>query len=68
MDWITKIALILIIVGGLNWGIIGLFNLDVIAFLFGPMSTLSRSIYMLVGMSAVWIAVTYLYTPKEVNH
>ena len=68
MDWITKIALILIIVGGLNWGIIGLFNLDIIAFLFGPMSTLSRSIYMLVGMSAVWIAVTYLYTPKEVNH
>ncbi|MDE6108198.1 MAG: DUF378 domain-containing protein [Oscillospiraceae bacterium] len=50
-----KIALFLAIVGGLNWGSIGLFGFDVVAFLFGgSASVMSRVVYTLVGLSAVW--------------
>ncbi len=46
-------ALILTIIGGLNWGLIGLFGFDLVAFLFGAMSILSRIVYILVGASAI---------------
>lgn len=50
-----KIALFLAIVGGLNWGSIGLFGFDVVAFLFGgSTSVMSRVVYTLVGLAAVW--------------
>ncbi len=51
-DWL---ALILLIVGGLNWGLVGLFNLDLVALVFGPMSMLSRIVYSLVGVSAIYM-------------
>ena len=47
------IALILVIIGGLNWGLVGFFNFDVIASLFGTMSTISKIIYDLVGIAAI---------------
>ena len=50
-----KIALILAIIGGLNWGSIGIFGFDIVAFLFGGAdSAMSRVIYTLVGLAAVW--------------
>ncbi|WP_251447487.1 DUF378 domain-containing protein [Vermiculatibacterium agrestimuris] len=50
-----KIALLLAIVGGLNWGSIGIFGFDVVAFLFGGQnSAMSRVIYTLVGLGAIW--------------
>lgn len=50
-----KIALVLAIIGGLNWGSIGIFGFDVVAFAFGGSgSAISRVIYTLVGLSAVW--------------
>ncbi|MGI6028976.1 MAG: DUF378 domain-containing protein [Candidatus Heteroscillospira sp.] len=50
-----KIALILTIIGGLNWGSIGLFRFDVVAWLFGGQTaTVSRVIYTLVGLGAIW--------------
>ncbi len=50
-----KIALFLAIVGGLNWGSIGLFGFDVVAFLFGgSASVMSRVVYTLVGLAAIW--------------
>ncbi len=50
-----SIALILTIIGGINWGLIGLFKFDLVAFLFGGQaSTVSRVIYTLVGLAAVW--------------
>lgn len=50
-----KIALILAIIGGLNWGSIGIFGFDVVAFLFGGQnSALSRVVYTLVGLGAIW--------------
>lgn len=54
LDWI---ALILIIVGGLNWGLVGFFKFDLVAAIFGDMSGLSRVVYALVGLSAIYMAI-----------
>ncbi len=54
MKIIDKIALVLIIVGALNWGLIALFNFDLVAALFGDMSIISRIVYGLVGISGLW--------------
>jgi uncharacterized protein len=54
MAVVPVIALILLIVGGLNWALVGLFNFDLVAALFGTMSTLSRIVYVLVGVAAVY--------------
>ena len=52
---IDKIALVLAIIGGLNWGAIGLFGFDVVAFLCGgQMAMVSRIIYTLVGLAGLW--------------
>ena len=48
------IALILVIVGGLNWGLVGLFNFDLVAAIFGDMSAISRIVYTLVGLAALY--------------
>ena len=54
MKVLDTVALILIIVGALNWGLIGLFKFDLVAAIFGEMSILSRIIYSLVGVSGLW--------------
>ena len=54
MTAINKITLLLLIVGGLNWGLVGLFGFDLVAAIFGEMSLLSRIVYALVGASALW--------------
>lgn len=54
MKIIDKTALALIIIGAINWGLIGLFKFDLVATLFGEMSILSRIIYSLVGVSGLW--------------
>ena len=48
------VTLLLLIVGGLNWGLVGLFSFDLVAAIFGSGSALSRLVYILVGLSAVW--------------
>jgi uncharacterized protein len=50
------VALLLVIVGGLNWGLVGAFNFNLVAAPFGPMSMLTRAVYVLVGLSAIYIA------------
>ncbi len=54
MRIVNTITLVLLIVGGLNWGLVGLFDFDLVATLFGEMSALSRIVYVLVGLSALW--------------
>ena len=54
MRAINVITLVLLIIGGLNWGLVGLFEFDLVAALFGEMSALSRLVYVLVGVSALW--------------
>lgn len=64
MNWITKTCVLLMIIGGINWGLIGLFDFDVVGFLFGAMSVLTRTIYTLVGLATLWVIIDYFYTPK----
>lgn len=54
MKVIDTIALILVIIGAIVWGIIGLFNFNLVAAIFGEMSIISRIIYILVGISGLW--------------
>ncbi|WMT92847.1 DUF378 domain-containing protein [Pelagibacterium sp. H642] len=55
MRALNIITLLLVIVGGLNWGLVGLFQFDLVAAIFGGQdSVLSRIIYVLVGISALW--------------
>jgi uncharacterized membrane protein YuzA (DUF378 family) len=62
---LSKIAFILVLIGAINWGLVGLFQFDLVAALFGGMSSLiSRIIYTLVGLSGVYLIVQAL-TDKE---
>ncbi len=54
MKVVDKIALVLIIIGALNWGLIALFNFDLVATIFGDMTVISRIVYGLVGLSGLW--------------
>lgn len=54
MKTVDIIALILLIVGGLNWFLVGIFDFDLVASIFGDMTTASRIVYALVGVSALW--------------
>ena len=56
-----KLALILLIIGGVNWGLVGIFEFDLVAWLFGGAASLvSRAIYILIAISAVW-CITLLF-------
>ena len=50
-------AIILVVIGGLNWGLVGLFNFDLVQALLGWSVVLTRLVYILVGISAVYVAV-----------
>lgn len=49
------IALVVVFIGALNWGLIGLFRFDLVRFLFGDMSILSRIVYVLVGICGLYL-------------
>ncbi len=51
-DWV---AIVLVIVGAINWGLVGLFNFDLVASIFGSMSIISRIIYDLVGLAGLYL-------------
>lgn len=57
---VNLIATILVIVGGLNWGLVGAFNYDVVAAIFGAASIVAKVIYGLVGLGALWMLFTSL--------
>ena len=61
---INKIALILTIIGGINWGLIGIFQIDAVAWLFGGSASIfSRIIYTLVALGAIW-SISLLFRPE----
>ena len=61
-----RLALILVIIGALNWGLIGLFQFDLVASLFGGQSTLlSRAVYTLVGLAGVY-CISLLFRERTV--
>ena len=54
MKAIDYIVLVLVIIGAINWGVVGFFGLDLVAFLFGSMSVLSRIIYAVIGICGLY--------------
>ena len=59
MNILQKISLVLTIIGAINWGLIGLFRLDLVSLLFGNMTWLSRVVYTLVGISGMYLLSLY---------
>ncbi|MFC0188772.1 DUF378 domain-containing protein [Fictibacillus aquaticus] len=57
MDWLKKLASLLVIIGALNWGLVGLFGFNLVTEIFGSASTLTKVVYTLVGVSGLWMAV-----------
>lgn len=55
LNSLDLVTLILVIVGGLNWLLVGLFNFDLVSAIFGEMSMITRVVYSLVGVSAVYV-------------
>ena len=53
METLQKTCLVVTIIGAINWGLIGLFGFDLVAYLFGEMSMLSRIVYTLVGITGL---------------
>ena len=55
LKWLDYITLTLVIIGAVNWGLVGFFKFDLVAYLFGSLSLLSRIIYGLVGLSGLYV-------------
>jgi uncharacterized membrane protein YuzA (DUF378 family) len=58
MNFLRNTAYVLVLIGALNWGLVGLFGFDLVAAIFGDMTVMSRIIYSLVGISAIITALT----------
>jgi uncharacterized protein len=54
MNKLQKTALVLVFIGALNWGLIGLFSFDLVAFLFGTLSLFTRAVYVVVFISGLY--------------
>lgn len=63
MNILIFVAKILVVVGAINWGLVGIMNFDLIEKLFGHMSTVSRILYTLVGLSALFLVILYFIQP-----
>ena len=62
-----RIALILLIIGGLNWGSVGIFKFDLVAYLFGGQTAaVSRVVYTLVCLAAIW-CITLLFRERDTS-
>ncbi len=64
MKTMDIIAAVLLVVGGLNWGLVGALDFDLVATLFGPLTPMSRVVYILVGLAALYQAVQW----KAIQH
>lgn len=60
-------ALTVVIIGAINWGLIGFFNFDLVKFLFGDMSLVTKIIYGLVGVCGIYLLTFYLYVFNAVK-
>ncbi len=65
MRALNTTKLVLLIVGGLNWGLVGFFNYNLVDGLFGAGSVLARVVYAIVGLAAVWGLVALFMGPDE---
>jgi uncharacterized membrane protein YuzA (DUF378 family) len=65
MKYLDCIALTIAIIGALNWGLIGLFQFNLVSALFGSMTLVTRIVYTLVGLSGLYLIKYYGYCMKE---
>lgn len=65
MSILDRIALALVVIGGINWGLVGIFRFDLVAWMFGGQAAIvSRIIYTLVGIAALW-CITLIFRDRE---
>ncbi len=65
MNVLDRVALALTVIGGINWGLVGIFKFDLVAWICGGQtSVISRIIYTLVGIAALW-CITLLFRDRE---
>ena len=64
-DWL---AMVLVMMGGINWGLVGLMNIDLVAVIFGDGTTAARVIYALVGLAALYSIYTFSKLASEIQH
>ncbi len=65
MSILDRIALALVVIGGINWGLVGIFRFDLVAWMFGGQAAIvSRIIYTLVGIAALW-CITLIFRGRE---
>lgn len=60
MKALHMVTFLLVIVGGINWGLVGLFDLNLVSVIFGGFPGLEQLIYVLVGVSAVYLVATHM--------
>ncbi|HYK08080.1 MAG TPA: DUF378 domain-containing protein [Candidatus Eisenbacteria bacterium] len=58
--WLHIVAYLLLFVGGLNWGLVGLLNVNVVMWLLGSWPMVEKAVYVLVGVAAVWVMFTHM--------
>ncbi len=58
--WLDCIALTITLIGAINWGLIGIFKFNLVSFIFGDMSWLSRIIYIIVGICGLYLITFYM--------
>lgn len=61
----TKICFWIMVIGGLNWGLVGFFDFDLVALISGGMIALARVIYSLVGLATIWCATEEIMNPEK---
>lgn len=67
-NFVSILAFALVIIGALNWGLVGFFAFDLVAALLGEMTIASRIVYALVGVAGVYLLIDRLTAPKVVDH
>ncbi len=65
MDIVKGVVYSLVIIGALNWGLIGAFNFDLVSFLFGDMTFLTRALYTIIGLSAIAYLISSMQERSE---
>jgi len=55
MKFVGTVALVLVVIGGINWGLVGFFDYNLVDSIFGAGSVVARVVYALVGLSALWV-------------
>jgi uncharacterized protein len=67
MRQIYWISLVLAVIGGINWGLVGLFNFDLVGALFGEMSAFTRIVYSLIGLAALTLFIVSCTRAREIT-